>query len=160
MRRLIRKLLGVRIVRFGIAGGLTLCVNLASVYALVEMLGMKESEVMINIAHFLAMELSILFAFHAHRYFTWHERTGHYLQGLWQFHLFTAFTIGLRVVGFYALNRIGQPWIVSTMVPLSVAILINFLGYDRLIFRGLAKGMATGYEKQQSATGQRSRSSL
>ncbi len=160
MQRLLRTVLGFRLVRFGMAGGVTLCVNLAAIYGLVELLGMKESEFKINVAHFLAMELSILFAFHAHSYWTWHERTGRYLERLWQFHLFTALTIGLRAVGFYVLNRLGQAWIVSTMVPLAVAILVNFLGYDRLIFRGLAKGMAAGHEKHESTAGQRSGSGL
>ncbi len=124
-----------RLFRYGVSGGATFAVNMAAVWFCIETMGWSETEGQRNVSHFVGSEASILFSFHAHNFWTWGTgRTG-YFRRIFQFHLLTAATIILRQVGFYFLDHSGQSWIVSTLVPLMAAILINFFGYDRLVFR-------------------------
>lgn len=124
-----------RLFRYGVAGAATFAVNMAAVWLCIESIGWSTTDLERNISHFIGAEASILFSFHAHNFWTWASGKNGYLRRIVQFHLLTAATIVLRQIGFYFLDRSGQTWIVSTLIPLMAAILINFLGYDRLVFR-------------------------
>jgi len=132
----IKALMDTRLFRYGISGGATFAVNMGVMYALIQWAQLNRTDFQSNVSHLLSTEASIIFSFHAHSFFTWKERSGHYFTRLWHFHLLTGVTIVLRQIGFYILNDFGQHWIVSTIIPLIVAIIINFFGYDRVVFRG------------------------
>lgn len=124
-----------RLFRYGVAGAATFAVNMAVVWICIEEAGWSNTETQRNVSHFVGAEASILFSFHAHNFWTWGTGREGYFRRIVQFHLLTAVTIILRQVGFYFLDRAGQSWIISTLIPLMAAILINFLGYDRMVFR-------------------------
>ena len=134
---LARRVMSHRLFRYGVAGGVTFIVNMLVVWLLIEVAGLRATEFGRNLAHFLGAEASILVSFHAHNFWTWGAGRHGYLRRNVQFHMLTGATIVLRQVGFFLLDRIGQPWLVSTLIPLSLAILVNFFGYDRFIFRHL-----------------------
>lgn len=139
LQELIRPLLEHRLVRYGFSGGLTFLVNMAAIWVCVEWMGLGETELRRNVAHFIGAEVSILFSFHAHNFWTWRTGFSGYWGRLLQFHLLTAGTIVLRQVGFSLLDRAGYHWFISTVCPLIIAIVINFMGYDRYIFSRLRK---------------------
>lgn len=120
--------------RYLVAGGLTFLINILAVWFCIVPLGLNVNELQRNLAHLIGTEISILFSYHAHRYWTWRNETKHYLVGIIQFHLFTGLTILLRQIGFYLMDSAGFHWFFSTLVPLTVAVIMNFLGYDRIIF--------------------------
>ncbi|MBL8018817.1 MAG: GtrA family protein [Leptospirales bacterium] len=138
------QLLDTKLFRYGIAGSATFAVNMGAMYVLMEWVKLNATDLESNISHFLSTEISILFSFHAHSFFTWKERQGHYLKRLWHFHLLTGLTIILRQIGFHFLSEAGYHWVVATLVPLAIAIVINFLGYDKLVFRAVQKKPQTG----------------
>ncbi|MCE9599135.1 MAG: GtrA family protein [Spirochaetia bacterium] len=137
------QLMHTKLFRYGIAGSATFAVNMVAMYALMEWVKLNKTDLESNISHFLSTEISILFSFHAHTFFTWKERAGNYFQRLWHFHLLTGLTIVLRQIGFHLLSEAGYHWIVATLVPLVIAIVINFLGYDKLVFRAVQKKTET-----------------
>jgi putative flippase GtrA len=121
--------------RYIISGVLTLFVNLAAIWFFVEIFDWDKTDFLRNAAHLAGNEISILFSFHLHNYFTWKGDSSRYLKKIVQFHAITLFTIFLRQVGFFFLDQWGFHWLVSTMLPLVVAIIINFTGYDKLVFK-------------------------
>lgn len=122
-------------IRYIISGVLTLFVNIAAIWFFVSPLGWNETDFLRNLAHLLGNEISILFSFHMHNYFTWKGDSSGYFKKIIQFHAITLFTIFLRQVGFFFLDQWGFHWFFSTMIPLIAAIIINFTGYDRVVFR-------------------------
>lgn len=128
------RLLERTLFRYLIAGGITFLINILAVWFCIDPLGLNGDELQRNLAHFIGTEISILFSYHAHRYWTWRNEAKSYLVGIVQFHLFTGLTILLRQIGFYLMDSVGIHWFFSTIIPLIVAVVMNFLGYDRIIF--------------------------
>ncbi len=122
-------------IRYIISGVLTLFVNIAAIWFFVSIMGWGDSDFLRNLSHLLGNEVSIIFSFHMHNFYTWKGDGSRYFKKLIQFHVITLFTIFLRQVGFFFLDQWGFHWFVSTMLPLIIAIIINFTGYDRVVFR-------------------------
>ena len=159
LQALIRYFLGKTVFRYIISGGLTAVVNFGSfmifLYVfgwaylsgtfllgfapatwIMQVLKMGETELIINIAHAISTELSFLFAFHAHNWFTW-QSAGHgsYWKKIFNFHLTTGTTFILRQVGFFFLLKWGLHEILALFFPLVIAIMINFVVYNFFIFK-------------------------
>lgn len=158
--KLIRYFLGKTVVRYVVAGGATFVVNFGSMAIMLDVLGWgnmtgtfllkfppavffmeflewDESRLLFNLAHAIGTELSFLFAFHAHNWWTWKNHLeGEYWQKLRQFHLATGLTFALRLIGADQLTgRFDWHWLPGSIVPLIVAIMINYVVYNFIIFR-------------------------
>jgi len=133
---LIRQILSYRVIRFGITGGLAFLLEFGTFFILLHHASPEQNDLWKNIWHIVSMELSILFTFHMHNFFTWaHEHEKGYLKKIVQFHAVTGFTILLRLIGFYFMNAADIHWTLSKLLPLIVAILINFITYNFFVFK-------------------------
>ncbi len=116
-------------------GGLVAAINIGAVWALLQWPLLASSEVGKNIAHIAGTEFALLCSFHIHNYWTWRRRSDSYLRKLWEFHAVTGFTIGLRIIIFFVLNRLGVDPLLATIAGIAVAVVLNFLGYDKIVFK-------------------------
>ena len=124
-----------KVMRYGVAGSATALVNFGAVWFFIEVAGLSTTALERNIAHFLGIAVSLLFSFHVHTYWTWKGNTGRYVTKFVQFQLISGFTVLLRQAMFLVLDRYGFNWAIATVVPIGVAVVINFLGYDRVVFQ-------------------------
>jgi len=126
-----------RIFRYGISGGATFLVNVIAVWVLIDWTPLGATIPGRNASHFLGAVVSILFSYFAHRIFTWSDRA-HLgkkpIAQAFQYYVFTGFTLAFRQISFYTLDGNGIHWFFSTVIPLILVIIMNFIGYDKLIF--------------------------
>jgi len=126
-----------RLVKYGLNGILVALSQYASVVALVEGLRLTTSLGQ-NIAYAASIEVSIIVGFLLHARVTWRYRfrsRAAYLRKLLAFHLTTALSFAVRQVVFYFLLRAGMDYRLNTLIGIAIAVVLNFFGYDRLVFR-------------------------
>jgi dolichol-phosphate mannosyltransferase len=126
-----------RLVKYGLNGILVALSQYASVVALVEGLRLTTS-LGKNIAYAASIEVSIIVGFLLHAHITWRYRfasASGYLRKLLAFHLTTALSFAVRQVVFYFLLRAGMDYRLNTLIGIAIAVVLNFFGYDRLVFR-------------------------
>ena len=103
---------------------------------LVEVFGFS-SPLMLNIDYAVSIEVSILTGFILHTYITWRygfRSASEFLKKMAQFQLITSISFAVRQVLFYVLLSIGIGYQLNTLIGIGVAILMNFVGYDRIVF--------------------------
>ena len=61
------------------------------------------------------------------------------LKGLLLFHGVTGISFASRVILFAILSNYGMDYRLNTLIGIFVAVLINFAGYDRLVFKKIGK---------------------
>ena len=93
-----------------------------------------------NIANFISIEISLIMAFFLHRYFSWRKNVEHLLKQLITFHLVSLISVLLRIVIFGILSMLRVPYLFNSVIGILIAVLINFLGYDRFVFYDERKG--------------------
>ncbi len=127
--------------RYGLMGILVALSQLLTITGLVELAGLGgvRGE---NIANVASIEVSILVGFFLHSRLTWQvgERglgwnLGRRLKALLGFHGVTFFSAAIRIALFYALSLTVMPYRLNALIGIVVAVIVNFFGYDRLIFR-------------------------
>jgi len=136
---LIHFFLKKKFIRYLLSGALVLVFNMMSVWFFLEFLEWNADTFERNFSHFLGMELSVLLGFCFHNFWTWKSKERHIFRKLFEFHLITGFTIIIRQIIFYYMDASGFDWYVSTLLPILLAVVINFLGYDRIVFQKLQK---------------------
>jgi glycosyltransferase involved in cell wall biosynthesis len=129
-------------VKYGINGVLVALSQFLILIALVE--GFRfESNVQKNIAHAISVESAIIVAFFLHSFITWrysYKKVTGFLLKLFTFNMLTAVSFAIRVGVFYLLHDIaGLHYIPSTLIGISAAVILNFFGYDRIIFKRIRK---------------------
>lgn len=125
-----------KIVKYGIAGSLVALSQFFSLYGIVEgfHLGGLRGE---NIANAFSIEISILAGYFLHSHFTWKipgTGFGSFLVRFGEFHLVTLGSALIRVVLFYVLATLGFHYLLNAGIGIVLAVILNFLGYDRLVF--------------------------
>jgi putative flippase GtrA len=103
---------------------------------LVEVLGF-ESSFMLNIGYAISIEVSIITGFILHSLITWRYNFSRYFDiaaKMAKFHLVTGISFAVRQVLFYLLLTAGVGYQLNTLIGIGVAILMNFIGYDRLVY--------------------------
>jgi len=126
-----------RLVKYGLNGVLVALSQYASVVGLVEGLGLATS-LGKNVAYAGSIEVSIIVGFLLHAHITWRYRfrsAAAYVRKLLAFHLTTALSFAVRQVVFYFLLRAGMDYRLNTLIGIAIAVILNFVGYDRLVFR-------------------------
>lgn len=92
----------------------------------------------LNWANILSIEVSLLVGFYLHSLYTWHVKFTSPVDivlRLARFHLVTALSAAVRITIFYLLNLVGVNYFVNAVIGIMIAILINFLGYDKIVFK-------------------------
>lgn len=103
---------------------------------LVEVLGF-ESSFMMNVGYAISIEVSIITGFILHSLITWRysfSKVFDIAAKMAKFHLVTGISFAVRQVLFYLLLSAGVGYQLNTLIGIGVAILMNFIGYDRLVY--------------------------
>lgn len=134
------------LVKYAINGIFVALSQYASIIALVESFGMR-SMLQQNIAHAISIEISIIVGFVLHSFLGWRykfESVGQLVLKVLQFHFITGISVAMRLVLFYSLSATGMDYKLNTIIGIIVAIVWNFLGYDRIVFKEKYKEIHPG----------------
>ncbi len=92
----------------------------------------------INITHLLSILVSLIVGFQSHSNFSWkqHRPYSNSLQKRIIYFLgISSLSILVRITLFYFLDKLGVGYLSNAFISIVVAIIINFIGYDKLVFR-------------------------
>jgi glycosyltransferase involved in cell wall biosynthesis len=126
-----------KIIKYIIMGLLVASSQFATMIVLVELLGLR-SLIEQNIAYALSIEASIITGFVVHTLVTWRYRFSSFSNGVLkflQFHLVTAVSFVVRQVLFAGLLVLGVGYIPNTLIGIAVAVMLNFFGYEKIVFK-------------------------
>jgi glycosyltransferase involved in cell wall biosynthesis len=130
-----------RLIRYGISGILVSISQFVAMVAQVELLGF-DTKLLQNVAYAVSIEVSILIGFVLHSIFSWRWRysaVGEVLRRLLRFHFVTGVSFVVRQALFYGLLEAGLEYRLNTIIGIAVAIVLNFIGYSRFVFRESAQ---------------------
>lgn len=91
-----------------------------------------------NVSNIVSIELALIVAFLFHFYLTWRNKytgSGIFIKKLINFHIISAISFLARVGLFYLLLNLGFEYKLNTLIGIAIAIIINFIGYDKYVFR-------------------------
>ncbi len=125
------------IVKYGINGVFVAISQTLAIYLLVEYFNFNTNGLH-EIANIVSIEVSVLVGLVLHSYITWrykYETTRNFLKVFVYFHLVTGISFIARVILFPILASLGFDYMTNTLIGVVVAIVINFWGYDKLVFK-------------------------
>jgi putative flippase GtrA len=127
-----------RIRRFLIVGFSAAIVNFLIISLFIEILGFK-SYFLKNLANLLAIEISAIYNFCVSRLWTWRDAPRKHGPNLVpqfiSFNLALLAGIVIRVILFAVLEKYGVFYLLNVAVGIAVAASIDFILYDKLVFR-------------------------
>jgi dolichol-phosphate mannosyltransferase len=134
-----RHLLGSKLIKFLLGGGLSAGVNLALIFLLIEQLGFN-SPVLRNAANLIAIEISLVFSFFVYRLFVWPGGSWRFravfLKQLPLYHISAGSAVLARVLLVFPLLDFFQvPYFLNTLVGVLLSASINYFLSDRFVFR-------------------------
>jgi glycosyltransferase involved in cell wall biosynthesis len=123
--------------RYAVNGLVVALSQFLAMVILVGLLGFR-SNLGQNISNIISIEFSILVAFFLHFHFSWRNKylnVSDFFKKIFNFHIVSAVTVIVRVVLFYLLLNLGMEYKLNTLIGMIIAVLINFIGYDKFVFR-------------------------
>ncbi len=126
-----------KFVKYVLMGLLVAMSQFGSMIFLVEALDFV-SVVKQNIAYAISIEVSIITGFFLHSLFTWRHRFDSSLSMVvkfLQFNSITGISFAVRQALFYLLLLAGVGYLLNTFIGAVIAVLINFTGYERIVFK-------------------------
>ena len=124
-------------IKYVVNGSLVALFQILVMWIMVRTLNIQEFQ-SINIANIISIEITLFFAFFLHSKITWRQKyntSSNFIIKLIKFHLVTFISISIRIIVFYILTSIGFFYLLCTILSIIIAIFINFLGYDKIVFR-------------------------
>lgn len=124
-------------IKYGLNGILVALSQFIFIYILVEYFQFN-SIPKENIANIISIELATLVAFFLHSFITWRQKFENFISFLNKivyFHVVNAITIISRIFIFYLLANLGVDYKMNTAIGIVLLIVMNYLAYDRLVFR-------------------------
>ena len=121
--------------KYVLAGILVVISQIGSLYLFKEFLFPKLD---INITHLLSILVSLVVGFQSHSNFSWkqHRPYSNSIQKRIVYFLgISSLSIVVRIALFYFLDQLGVEYLLNAFISIVVAIIINFIGYDKLVFR-------------------------
>ncbi len=124
-----------KVTRYALSG---ICVALSQFFVmilLVALFSAKGDLVYENVFNLIATEISFLIAFQFHRSFTWRKKfhsKREVIKSFFGFHGVSFISFFLRIALFYVLSTIHVDYRLNTLLGIAVAVVINFIGYNRL----------------------------
>ena len=88
-----------------------------------------------NIGNALVTEIAVITAFFLHRRFTWSSEDPQILRVMLRFHAVTGVGLVGRLTAFALLDAASVAPMLATLLSIPVAIIVNYFGYDRLVFK-------------------------
>lgn len=125
-----------KFLRYGTNGILVALSQFVVIVAMVDGFGLN-TVLQQNISNIVSIEVSILTGFVLHFIMTWRERysgVSSLSRKLFTFHAVTLASLLARVVVFYQLSIIGFDYRLNVLIGIIVAVLLNFIGYDKIVF--------------------------
>jgi len=113
----------------------------------------QKNTAMMNAGNIIATEIAFLISFPIHKFFTWLEGPERFFQQLVKFHLVSATSFGIRWSLFFLLTVAGLTWFPSTLISMIFIVLINFMGFDRFVFKDNEEKMVTPDNAAYSSDG-------
>jgi putative flippase GtrA len=130
--------LNERLKRFLIVGSSAAIVNFALMIFFVEALSFN-THVLKNIANAISIEVSVFYNFLLSRIWTWGDAPKRQGKGLISqfisFNLAALTGILVRIIIFAALDNLGVFYLINVFLGIGVAAIVDFILYDKLIFR-------------------------
>lgn len=117
-------------------GSLVAASQFLSIFLMIEYWGFVQPEQQ-QLANIISIEISIIVGFFLHGYITWfHHLTSlaDRLKEFLKFHLVTGISFAVRIWLFAYLLNHGVGYQLNVFIGILVAIVINYLGYDRFVF--------------------------
>lgn len=111
--------------------------QIITIYVLVEYLKFDTIKLQ-EIANVLSIEISVIVGLLLHSYITWrykYETTRKFLKVFIYFHLVTGVSFAARLLLFPVLASFGIDYMTNTLIGVALAIVLNFFGYDKLVFK-------------------------
>jgi dolichol-phosphate mannosyltransferase len=137
-----RTILPNRLKKFILVGLSSAVVNVILIVILIEIL-LFDTYLLRNIANIFSIEVSIVFNYILSRIWTWGDAPKKYGKGLIaqfiSFNLAALSGILIRVSLFAALDKLGIVYLVNVFIGIGVAATVDFILYDKLIFRRVLK---------------------
>ena len=124
-------------IRYGFMGLIVALSQFLTIVGMVELSGIR-TLAFENIANAVSIEVSIVVGFLLHSRITWRHRYSGFreLAGkIALFHLVTLASFLVRVGLFYLLSLSGIDYRVNSALGILLAVILNFIGYRRLVFR-------------------------
>ncbi len=126
------------LVKYLIFGLLVACSQFISIYLIVEIFGLNSIQEQ-NIANIISILISFAVAFVIHSNLTWrYKYTSVFkiIQKIILFYLFSSISLIIRFILFFFLaTYFGMDYQLNTLIGIFVAIMINFVGYDKWLFK-------------------------
>jgi glycosyltransferase involved in cell wall biosynthesis len=130
------------LVKYGLNGLLVALSQLIAIIIIVEFFG-KQIEsafhvnriILENIGNIISIEISIIVGFILHSIITWRYKFGNLKKLFFKLMLFHGITIIsalIRIGLYYGLSLVRMDYRLNTIIGISAAIIINFLGYDKI----------------------------
>jgi len=126
-----------RIVKYALSGTMVASVQLLTLTLLVEVGNLQEIWLK-NIANAISIFVSLLVAFQLHSSFTWRYKFKSGIQRLQKLLAFlgvSLFTVLVRIALFFMLDSVGLQYQINALLGIALIIVLNFLGYGKLVFR-------------------------
>lgn len=127
-----------KLLKFLTVGGSAAVINLALVYALIDIGGL-DTYFLRNIVNILVMVISTAYAFVLNRRWTWHSAPKKNGSNLIRQYIFYNFiTLGgiiIRIILFALLDLAGLYHLLNVAIGISVAAIFNFKMYNKHIFQ-------------------------
>ncbi len=104
-----------------------------------------------NVGNVLVTEAAVIVSFFLHRRFTWPSDEQKLLQRFLKFHAVTGLGLVCRFTAFAALDALGARPMVATVIAIPVAVVVNYFGYDRIVF---SKSKSAAHANERSGRSQ------
>lgn len=92
----------------------------------------------INITHFLSIVVSLIVGYQLHSNFSWRQHRAYSNSLLKRISFFISvslLSIVARIGLFYVLDRLEIDYMLNATIAILVAVIINYIGYDKLVFK-------------------------
>jgi len=126
-------------VKYAINGVLIALSQFAIIIALIDFFSFN-SEYLKNVANFISIIISLLVAFILHSNITWRYKfrsKSEIFQKLVLFYSVSIISIAIRMLSFYVFDINGMDYKLNVIIGIIIIIVINFFGYDNLVFKKL-----------------------
>lgn len=123
--------------KYGLNGILVALSQIVAIFVLVNYLDFNTFKLQ-EIANLVSIEISVLVGLILHSYITWrykYETTRNFLKIFVYFHLVTGISFLARIILFPILASTGMHYMTNTIIGVLLAIILNFFGYDKLVFK-------------------------
>ena len=123
--------------RYIVVGLVVLATNLSVAHIVFRFPLFVSSPLWRNAGNILVTEVAVITAFFLHRRFTWASDDSRVLRAILRFHAVTGIGLIARLLTFGVLDGQGVGPMIATVLSIPIVIVVNYFGYDRLVFAKL-----------------------